>query len=91
MSLLVNIGFGNTVNSDKVLAVDSPDAAPVRRMITSAREESRLIDATQGRKTKAVIVLDNGCLLLSSLQPETITKRFNAGAVLQGGQEDMIE
>ena len=92
MSVLINIGFGNTVNSDKVLAVVGPDAAPVRRMISSAREDGMLIDATQGRKTKAVIVLEDGRLLLSALQPETIAKRFNAGAAVPGGQEeDLIE
>ena len=92
MSVLINIGFGNTVNCDKVLAVVGPDAAPVRRMISSAREDGMLIDATQGRKTKAVIVLEDGRLLLSALQPETITKRFNAGAAVPGGQEeDLIE
>ena len=74
---LINIGFGNTVNSDKVLAVVSPVAAPVRRLVASAREEGQLIDATQGRKTKAVIVLEGGRILLSALQAETITRRFN--------------
>ncbi|MBQ2626653.1 MAG: DUF370 domain-containing protein [Eubacterium sp.] len=92
MSVLINIGFGNTVNNDKVLAVVGPDAAPVRRMVGAAREDGMLIDATQGRKTKAVIILEDGRVLLSALQPETVTKRFNAGAAASGSlEEDLIE
>ena len=60
MAKLVNIGFGNLVNSDKVLAVVSPDAAPIKRLISRAKEEGTLIDATQGRRTKAVLVLEEG-------------------------------
>ncbi len=75
--MLINIGFGNAVNSAKIMAVISPLSAPAKRMITSAKETGKFIDATQGRKTKAVIVLDNDSILLSALQPETITKRFN--------------
>ena len=74
---LINIGFGNTVNSDKVLSVVSPVAAPVRRLVSAAKEEGCLIDATQGRKTKAVIILEGGRVLLSALQTETIARRFN--------------
>lgn len=55
MSKLINIGFGNTVNTDKIVAVVSPDAAPIKRMVQAAKEEGMAIDATQGRKTKAVI------------------------------------
>ena len=67
MAKLVNIGFGNLVNSDKVLAVVSPDAAPIKRLISRAKEEGTLIDATQGRRTKAVLVLEEGRILLSAL------------------------
>ncbi len=74
--MVINIGFGNLVNSDRILAVVRPDAAPVKRMITKAKTDSRIIDATQGRKTKSVIILDEGYLLLSALQPDTISKRF---------------
>ena len=76
MSRLINIGFGNMVNTEKIMAVVSPEAAPIRRLVAAAREEGRCIDATQGRKTKAVIVLEEGRLLLSALQPETISRRF---------------
>ena len=76
MARLINIGFGNVVNSQKIVAVVSPDAAPVKRMVQSVRGTRPLIDATQGRKTKAVIVTSDDYLVLSALQPETIARRF---------------
>ncbi len=79
MAKLVNIGFGNLVNSDKVLAIVSPDAAPVKRMVSRAKEDGTVIDATQGRRTKAVLVLEEGRLLLSSLQTDTLFRRFQMG------------
>jgi len=72
---LINIGFGNVVNSQKIVAVVSPDAAPVKRMVQSIKGTRSLIDATQGRKTKAVIVTSDDYLVLSALQPETIARR----------------
>ena len=77
MSKLINIGFGNAVNTDKIVAVVSPDAAPVKRMVQSAKESGKAIDATQGRKTKSVILTGSGHLVLSALTPETLTARFN--------------
>lgn len=77
MASLINIGFGNAVNADKIQCVVNPDAAPVKRMVQHAREEDRVVDATQGRKTKSVIVCDEARLVLSALQPDTITKRCN--------------
>ena len=68
--------FGNVVNSQKIVAVVSPDAAPVKRMVQSIKGTRSLIDATQGRKTKAVIVTSDDYLVLSALQPETIARRF---------------
>ena len=79
MSRLVNIGFGNLVNAEKVLAVVSPDAAPIKRMVSRAKEDGNLIDATQGRRTKAVVVLEGGSILLSALQTDTVFRRFHAG------------
>ena len=77
MARLINIGFGNVVNSQKIVAVVSPDAAPVKMNGAEHKGESRsLIDATQGRKTKAVIVTSDDYLVLSALQPETIARRF---------------
>ena len=71
----INIGFGNVVNSDKVYSIVSPDAAPVKRLIQQAKDQGAAIDATCGRKTKAV--LDNQTIVLSSLLPETIAARMN--------------
>ena len=76
MAKLINIGFGNVVNSEKIVAVVSPDAAPIKRLVQSSKEKGRTVDATQGRKTKAVIITDSDMLVLSALQPETIAKRF---------------
>ena len=76
MAKLINVGFGNVVNSRKIVAVVSPDAAPVKRMIQSVKGTRTLIDATQGRKTKAVIVTSDDYLVLSALQPETIAHRI---------------
>lgn len=73
----VNIGYGNVVNSDKVYSIVSPDAAPVKRMIQKAKDSGNAIDATCGRRTKAVLVMDNQSLVLSSLLPETIAARMN--------------
>ncbi len=74
---LVNIGFGNTVNSGRVISVVSPDSSPVKRIIGSAKEKSMLIDATQGRKTKSVIIMDSDHIVLSYLPVEKITAKFN--------------
>ena len=73
---LINIGFGNVVNSQKIVAVVSPDAAPVKRMVQSIKGTRSLIDATQGGKTKAVIITSDDYLVLSALQPDTIARRF---------------
>ena len=75
MSKLIHIGFGNIVNADKIISIVSPDAAPIKRMVQKAKEDGTGIDATQGRKTKAVIVMENGMLVLSALLPETISQR----------------
>lgn len=73
----VNIGYGNVVNSDKVYSIVSPDAAPVKRMVQNAKDTGNAIDGTCGRKTKAVLVMDNHSVVLSSLLPETIAARMN--------------
>lgn len=73
----INIGFGNVVNSDKVCSIVSPDAAPVKRMMQNAKDTGTAVDATCGRKTKAVLVMENHTIVLSSLLPETIAARMN--------------
>ena len=67
MNKLIHIGFGNIVNTDKIIAIVSPDSAPVKRMVQSAKETGRVIDATQGRKTKAVLVMESSQVVLSAL------------------------
>lgn len=73
---LVHIGFGNIIALNRVLVIMTPDSAPIKRLIQDAREKNMLIDVTYGRKTKAVIVLDNGHLVLAAIQPETIAARL---------------
>jgi regulator of extracellular matrix RemA (YlzA/DUF370 family) len=74
---LVNVGFGNSVVSRRVVAIISPNAAPIKRLRDEAREEKRLIDATQGRKTRSVIITDSNHVILSAIQSETIAQRFS--------------
>lgn len=74
---LINIGYGNVIHTEKVLAVVSPDSAPGKRLVQTARDEGRSIDATQGRKTKGLVVMEGGYVVLSALLPETIAGRFN--------------
>lgn len=73
---LVNIGFGNFVNSTRVITILSPDSAPVKRLKEEARAGKKLVDATYGRRTRAVIIMDSTHVILSSIQPETIAHRF---------------
>lgn len=72
----MNIGFGNLVNADKIVAMITPDSAPAKRMVQKAKEESRLIDATQGRRTRAVIFTENDRVILSALLPDTLSGRM---------------
>ena len=74
---LVNIGFGNFVNSNRVITILSPDSAPLKRLKEEARAEKKLVDATYGRRTRAIIITDSNHVILSSIQPETIAQRFN--------------
>ncbi|MGB2782443.1 MAG: DUF370 domain-containing protein [Atribacterota bacterium] len=74
---LVNIGFGNYINSARVITILSPDSAPIKRLKEEARAQNRLIDATYGRRTRAVIITNSNHVILSSIQPETIAHRFS--------------
>ena len=78
---LINIGFGNLVSAGRLIAVVSPDSAPIKRMVQEARDRGVLIDATYGRRTKAVLILDNDHVVLSALQPDTIAGQLD-------GEED---
>ena len=72
---LINIGFGNVVAAARVIAIISPDSAPVKRIIQEARDKNILIDATYGRRTRAVLVMDSNHVVLSAIQPETVAQR----------------
>lgn len=85
---LVNIGFGNMVSAEKVLAVVSNESAPIKRMVQDAKERGSAIDATFGRKTKAVIITDCGSVILSALTPETVAGRFNGREDITIGEEE---
>lgn len=76
MAKLVNIGFGNIIAADKVIAIVSPDSAPIKRMVQEARAKGSLIDATYGRRMRAVIVMNSGHIVLSPVQPETVAHRI---------------
>jgi len=74
----VNIGFGNIVAANRIIAIVSPESAPIKRIIQEAREKGVLIDATYGRRTRAVIVTDSSHVILSAVQPETVANRLGA-------------
>ena len=74
---LINIGFGNIVSARRIIAIVSPESAPIKRIIQDARERGVLIDATYGRRTRAVVVMDSGHIILSAVQPETVANRLS--------------
>ena len=82
---LINIGFGNIVSANRVIAIVSPESAPIKRIISDARDRGQLIDATYGRRTRAVIITDSGHVVLSAIQPETVANRF---VIQKDGQTD---
>lgn len=77
MAGLINVGFGNVVNTKKIVAVINPEAAPIKRMVQNAKDKGLTVDATQGRRTRSVIITEDEYIILSALQPETIAGRFN--------------
>ena len=74
---LINIGFGNIVSASRIIAIVSPESAPIKRIIQDARERGVLIDATYGRRTRAFVVRDSGHIILSAVQPETVANRLS--------------
>ena len=74
---LINIGFGNIVSANRIIAIVSPESAPIKRIIQEAREKGMLIDATYGRRTRAVVVMDSDHVILSAVQPETVANRLS--------------
>ncbi|KMM38732.1 extracellular matrix/biofilm regulator RemA [Guptibacillus hwajinpoensis] len=73
---LINIGFGNIVNANRIVSIVSPESAPIKRIITVARDRNMLVDATYGRRTRAVIISDSDHVILSAVQPETVAQRL---------------
>ena len=86
--MLVNIGYGNVVNMDKVISIIRADAAPIKRMVQVAKDENMAVDATCGRKTKCILVMDSGHLVLSALLPETIENRVKENPLTERSHED---
>lgn len=73
---LINIGFGNMISASKLIAIVAPESAPIKRIVQEAKEKGTLIDATYGRRTRAVIIMDSDHIILSAIQPETVAGRF---------------
>lgn len=91
MNKLIHIGFGNIVNTGKIIAIVSPESAPIKRMVQKAKESGMAIDATQGRKTKSVLVMENSQVVLSALLPETIAGRAQSSLQGSSNEEDVAE
>lgn len=85
---LVNIGFGNIVSANRIITIVSPESAPIKRIITEARDRGMLVDATYGRRTRAVIVTDSDHVILSAVQPETVAHRLSGKESAQSVSED---
>lgn len=77
---LVNVGFGNTVVASRIVAIVAAGSAPMKRLVDDAKEQKRLIDATQGRRTRCILITDTNHVVLSAIQPETISQRFSSGS-----------
>ena len=88
---LINIGFGNMVSASRLIAIVSPESAPIKRMVQEARDRGVLVDATYGRRTRAVLITDSDHIILSALQPETVAGRLNGREELAGGGRGMNE
>ena len=73
---LINIGFGNIVSANRIIAIVSPESAPIKRIVQEAKDEGMAVDATYGRRTRAVIIMDSGHVVLSAVQPETVAGRL---------------
>lgn len=75
---LINIGFGNMISANRLIAIVSPESAPIKRIVQEARDKGSLIDATYGRRTRAVIIMDSDHIILSAVQPETVANRLDS-------------
>ncbi len=84
---LINIGFGNIVAANRLVAIVSPESAPIKRIIQEARENGTLVDATYGRRTRSVVITDSGHIILSALQPETVAGRMGGSVTLPAAED----
>ncbi len=89
--VLLNIGFGNTVVADRVVAILSPNSSPMKRVKDEARDDRRLVDVTHGRKTRAIIITDSNHVILSAIQAETVSSRFEALAQAEGEDDSRVK
>ena len=87
---LINIGFGNMVSSSRLLTIVSPESAPIKRIIQEAKDRGMLVDATYGRRTRAVIIMDTDHVILSAIQPETIAGRVSGRAESAAAEEEEL-
>lgn len=78
---LINIGFGNIVSANRIISIVSPESAPIKRLVQEAKDSKMAIDATYGRRTRAVIIMDSGHVILSAVQPETVASRLDKETV----------
>lgn len=85
---LINIGFGNIVSVNRIIAIVSPESAPIKRIVQEAKDEGMAVDATYGRRTRAVIIMDSGHVVLSAVQPETVAGRLDKEDVASGSSEE---
>lgn len=85
---LINIGFGNMVSAGRLIAIVSPESAPIKRMVQEARDRGVLVDATYGRRTRAVLITDSDHIILSALQPETVAGRLGGRDEIAGEEEE---
>lgn len=88
---LINIGFGNMATANRIMAIISPESAPVKRIVQESRDRGQLIDATYGRKTRAVLIMDTGQIILSAVQPETISHRLLTKDIVSAESEELDE
>lgn len=80
---LINIGFGNIVSANRIIAIVSPESAPIKRIVQEAKDNKTAVDATYGRRTRAVLIMDSGHIILSAVQPETVASRFENEQTVQ--------
>ena len=88
---LINIGFGNMAAANRIMAIISPESAPVKRIVQESRDRGQLIDATYGRKTRAVLIMDTGQIILSAVQPETISHRLLTKDIVSAESDELDE